>query len=112
LSFCAWAGAVGNHFSSVPLGDRRHINSSLGCLMTRAMLVGSFLQAPFVSSSASTPTVPSPSIQWHCQEIYLFLIFHCASLWVSWSLVTNTLVATSRTGVHSYLQILSFVNFF
>jgi hypothetical protein len=45
LCLCVWAGAVDPHFSSVPLGDRRHIDSSLGCLIPGAMLVGSFLGA-------------------------------------------------------------------
>jgi hypothetical protein len=46
LSLCVWGGAVGPHFSSVPLGDRRHIDSSLGSLIPEAMLLGSFLGAP------------------------------------------------------------------
>jgi hypothetical protein len=45
LSLCVWAGAVGPHFSSVPLGDRRHIDSSLGGLNPGTLLVGSFLGA-------------------------------------------------------------------
>jgi hypothetical protein len=59
---------VDTHFSSVPRGDRRHIDSSLGALISGVVLVGNFLGPPFSSSLASTPTgtVPSP--------IYLMLL--------------------------------------
>jgi hypothetical protein len=46
LSLCVWAGAVDPHFSTVLLGDRRHIDSSLGGLIPGAMLLGSFLGVP------------------------------------------------------------------
>jgi hypothetical protein len=63
LSLFIWPGAMDTHFSSVPLGDRRHTDFSLVALIPGALLVGSFLGSPFACSLAFalTGTVP-PSI--------------------------------------------------
>jgi hypothetical protein len=62
------------------LGDyacKVSIDSFLGALISGAVLVGSFLGTLFASFSSFTltGTVPSLSVQCHCQEIYLFFFF-------------------------------------